>query len=263
MFLETLRGAHRAEASASVYNNVCTCNWASADASNKGFGMGSLFTDANGACLARDTFVSDIDVIATASKKLAGRITHTDIVAASTVKERINADGGVETSGGIFMQGTPTERGVLGAACVAQEPFKANRRIVPSHVVLQSANTNCRVSLAADVAQKRFPTISCVVDAASVSIERIKTSRRVAEAGCVVIERDATVGGVFAALCVALERLNSGGRVVRTGAVGTEGSFTSSRVAGASCVAKKRLITGGRVLVGSCVALERFFTGGR
>jgi hypothetical protein len=40
---------HGAEATVGVYNNACARNWASTDASNKGSGLGSLYTDADGA----------------------------------------------------------------------------------------------------------------------------------------------------------------------------------------------------------------------
>jgi hypothetical protein len=47
-----LRGGYGAEASEVVYNNACACDCASTDASNKGSGLGSFYTDADGACLA-------------------------------------------------------------------------------------------------------------------------------------------------------------------------------------------------------------------
>jgi hypothetical protein len=98
--LETLRGGYRAEASAGGYNNACACNWASTDASNKGSGLGSLYTDADCLRLGRPARGADIDVAVASGETYTGINAQGDVAAARcVVKERVNTVGRVVVAG--------------------------------------------------------------------------------------------------------------------------------------------------------------------
>ena len=152
-----MRGGYRAEASGAVYNNACACNWASTDASNKGSGLGSLYTDADGGGLSSNTKGADIDVAVASGEICAGIKAQGDVAGARcVVKERASTGGRV-----------------AGARCVVKERIQTVGGVVCAGVVVEErARTGGGVSIRGSDAVQGSRTDGGVVKPASVGRER-------------------------------------------------------------------------------------------
>src|SRR5438034_1148739 len=114
-----------------IYDNCYSCwNSCPADASNKGVCLFSALADADGLRLARNTVITNIDVVNTCREISTASIAHCNVEAAGGVeKERESTVGRVVSAGCVAKERTATGGCIDGADRVAIERIKTNSRV--------------------------------------------------------------------------------------------------------------------------------------
>src|SRR6184192_383734 len=183
-----------------IYDNCYSCwNSCPADAGNKGVCLFSALADADGLRLARNTVITNIDVVNTCREISTGSIAHCNVIAAGCVaQERIRAVSRIIAAIGKLIrrskQGLIAGRSVIAAALIADQGPVSN-----SGVVTTGAGTVIAT-------KERLVTESGIKTTRRVVTKRIVTGRRIANPLRVLKHTRISNRDIFGAGSIADER---------------------------------------------------------
>ena len=188
LVLEAARGTCRAELAIGVdYNGNCVrvscCDPPDADDKRTVLSIDVAVADADGAGLASNTSVGDVNIVTARREKQTGVNAQCDVAGPGcVVLERIDAQGRVQ-AGVVVLERRKTDGRVVVAGYVAKERASAIGRVgIASGVVDKGAKSLGGVSVGGIVKECLSPH-SCILDAGGKARECLKTNRRVVGTG--------------------------------------------------------------------------------